>query len=216
MIDTQNQLIHIVGIINTEHGTGQFLYVTPVKNIVAQTTEGLVTASTSTDAELIVQAQDGTELAHMPVSLMRASDGDDSANAVIDQIIPIHEGMARLSLRYLGNEIAAYKAGKNVSPAATSAGISFGMPPPGSSNKREMSLDVNYAAEEGVTYTIQVRPEGENLWQTIAMGLPVPDTTLDRNQFPDAERAHIRIVRTNGFVEAIVAEESVQLNDQTN
>ena len=204
--------VHVVGIIDTEEPAGQFLFVTPCKGVPRQEAVGPAPPQgPASGAEMIVEAADGKELARFPVKLMRASDGEDRASAMFDEMVPAKDGMARLRLTYGEQELAVFEAGPE--PAPTPTGLSFGMAPPGSIGKRPMSLDAEVAPERGVTYSILVRPSGERLWQTIAMGLPLPKIMLDRNQFPDAERAAVRIVRNTGFSEMVIAEETVELSD---
>ena len=205
--------VHVVGIVNTEEPAGRFLFVTPSRGVSRQEAVGAPPQGTAGGAELIVEAVDGAELARFPVRLMRASDGEDRASAMIDEMVPARDGMARLRLTYEARELAVFEAGPEPAPAP--AGLSLGMAPPGVTGKRPMSLDAEIAPEPGVTYSILVRPGGERLWQTIAMGLPVPEVTLDRNQFPDAERAAVRVVRNTGFAETVIAEETVELSDSS-
>ncbi len=42
---------------------------------------------------------------------------------------------------------------------------------PGEPAKQQLALD-EFKAENGVSYTVQVRPAGDALWQTVAVGRP--------------------------------------------
>jgi|GEM_PF-2494077 len=211
MPNSQNSFVHVVGSVNFNDGTGRFLFVTPSKGLPGQSASGPTPPNVETGVELIVEESDGTELARIPLSIIRGSDDEDGPEALIDEMVPAHDGMARLKLIHQGKEIALFEAGRAAAQAPS--GLTLGMAHPGSTNKRPMSLDTAVDPEPGVTYSIQVRPKGERLWQTIAMGLSVPNVTLDRNQYPDAENALVRIIRTNGFTEAIVGEGTVELRD---
>lgn len=211
MPNSDTSFVHVVGSVNTSDGTGQFLFVTPSKSVPSQNASGAMPPDAQSDIELIIEDAAGSLLARIPLSILRASDHDSSPDALIDEMVPAQDGMARLKLVHKGSEIAKYEAGSE--PIQPPAGLALGMAPPGSANKRPMSLDAEVNPEPGVTYSIQVLTEGERLWQTIALGLEVPDVTLDRNQFPDSETALVRIVRTNGFTESVVAEDTVELKD---
>jgi hypothetical protein len=46
---------------------------------------------------------------------------------------------------------------------------------------------------------------------TIAVSRPTPDVDVDRNQFAGAKRATIRVLRTTGFNEDVIAEDTIDL-----
>ena len=56
-----------------------------------------------------------------------------------------------------------------------------------------------------------MRPAGEQTWQTIAVGRRTPEVVIDRNQFPGAESAKVRVLRSTGFEDSIVAEDEIDL-----
>jgi hypothetical protein len=66
-------------------------------------------------------------------------------------------------------------------------------------------------AEPGVTYTVQVKPENSTQWSTIAVGRANPSFDLDRNQFPGAKRAVVRVLRSTGISQTIVSEQEMSL-----
>jgi hypothetical protein len=66
---------------------------------------------------------------------------------------------------------------------------------------------------EGVTYTVQVRPEGSEAWRTITVGRDTPETEIDRNQFPGSRHVDVRVLRTTGFDENVVAEQKFDLGN---
>jgi hypothetical protein len=89
--------------------------------------------------------------------------------------------------------------------------MAMGAAPPGSPGKRPMSLNTPVQPEPGVSYTIQVQPAGEQAWQTIAVGRKTPEVVIDRNQFPGAERARVRVLRSTGFEDSVIAEDDMDL-----
>jgi hypothetical protein len=54
-----------------------------------------------------------------------------------------------------------------------------------------------------VTYTVQAKADGAP-WRTVALGLPLPSTDIDVNQFPGARRLEIRVLQSDGFEESEV------------
>lgn len=60
-----------------------------------------------------------------------------------------------------------------------------------------------------MTYTVQARAAGENVWQTLAVGRNAPDIEVDVNQFPSAEKIQVRVLMTNGFEQRTVGEHEI-------
>lgn len=55
-------------------------------------------------------------------------------------------------------------------------------------------------AEAGISYVVQVRPDGDKRWHTMAAGIARPETAaVDVNQFPGAKAIDVRVLRTNGL-----------------
>ncbi|WP_377828159.1 hypothetical protein ACFKHW_29700 [Bradyrhizobium lupini] len=152
----------------------------------------------------------GEELSRVRPAILLPSDDHASKTGLIDQNVSYAEGMARLVLLHDGKVVNTFEAGSpEPTVAARSQGLEMGAGPPGHPEKRSMSMAA--PDEPGVSYTIQVRPDGEKTWQTIAVGQKSPKAVLDRNQFPAAERATVRVLRSTGFDDSIIAEDEMDL-----
>jgi hypothetical protein len=212
--------IHIVGSVDVNDGAGQILYVNPTT---APTADAAVDGpagavpepATGTGFELVVEDADGKELQRLRPPVLRPSDAGDSSAGLIDvRIIPT-EGMARLQLLYDGKLVDTFEAGAPApvqagpGPMADDGDVALG-PMPGEPAKRQLTLD-EFKAEKGVSYTVQVRPAGEGLWQTVAVGRATPEVVIDANQYPGAESATVRVVRSTGFDDTVVAEGDIDL-----
>jgi hypothetical protein len=219
---SQEKLIHVVGTVDVQTGTGEFLYVNPTNAAAAASEPAAAGAAPSgggpppgTGFELVVQARDGRELQRLRPAILLPSDQDAPKAGLIEQSIAHVEGMARLLLLHDGNVVNTFEAGSQQAPATESAlpeALGLGAGQPGRPEKRWMSLPVE--PEPGISYTIQVRPDGEKAWQTIAVGQKSPKVVLDRNQFPGTERATVRVLRSTGFDDRVVAEDQIDLRFQ--
>jgi len=215
MMSYENKLIHVVGSVDIGSGTGEFLYVNPATAAASQSAAAGAAPSTNpppqgTGFELVVQAADGKELSRVRPAILLPSDDYASKTGLIDQNISYAEGMARLVLLHDGKVVNTFEAGSpEPTVAARSQRLEMGAGPPGHPEKRSMSMAA--PDEPGVSYTIQVRPDGEKTWQTIAVGQKSPKVVLDRNQFPAAERATVRVLRSTGFDDSIIAEDEMDL-----
>ena len=211
----ETKQIHIVGSI--EDGAGQILYVNPTTAPVADSPAAGAAPDPApgSGVEIVIEDADGAELQRLRPSILRPSDPADSTAGLIDQrIVPI-DGMARLKLLYDGKVLDTFEAGKS-EPARPEGQPLLGDVPmgaaPGGPAKRQLELEEYSEPEAGVSYTVQVRPQGQELWQTVAVGRPTPDVVIDANQFPGVETATVRVRRSTGFDDAVVAEGDVDLS----
>ncbi|MCK1507056.1 MULTISPECIES: hypothetical protein [unclassified Bradyrhizobium] len=215
MMSYENKVIHIVGSVDIGSGTGEFLYVNPATAAASQSaTAGAAPPANQppqgTGFELVVEAADGKELSRVRPTILLPSDDHASKTGLIDQNVSYAAGMARLVLLHDGKVVNTFEAGSpEPTVTARSQGLEMGAGPPGHPEKRSMSMAA--PDEPGVSYTIQVRPDGEKTWQTIAVGQKSPKVVLDRNQFPAAERATVRVLRSTGFDDSIIAEDEMDL-----
>lgn len=211
----ERKLIHVVGSVDIGTGTGEFLYVNPTTTAASRSAAAGAAPPANqppqgTGFELVVEAADGKELSRMRPAILLPSDDHASKTGLIDQNISYAEGMVRLVLLHDGKVVNTFEAGSpEPTVAARPQGLEMGAGPPGHPEKRSMSMAA--PDEPGVSYTIQVRPDGEKIWQTIAVGQKSPKVVLDRNQFPAAERATVRVLRSTGFEDNIIAEDEMDL-----
>lgn len=215
------RFVHIVGSVDVHTGAGEFLYVNPTTAAAASTQPAAGAAPPSggppsgTGFELVVQAVSGQELQRLRPAILLPSDHEAPKVGLIDQSIPHIEGMARLVLLYNGSPVDTYEAGSPQAPSepalAQPQELAIGAGPPGHPDKRSVSLQNPIQPEPGISYTVQVRPAGEKVWNTIAVGQQSPRVVLDRNQFPGTERATVRVLRSTGFEDRVIAEHEMDL-----
>ena len=215
----QTKQIHVVGSVDTQQGTGEFLYVNPTTAVDMTAAAGAGPPAETPDAgtgfELVVENADGDELERTHPDIMLPSDAGDSTEGLIDQRIRQTEGMARLKLLYDGQVIATYEAGAATPAAQAPLPISVEEGAgafPADPGKRRLEFSDYSEPVPGVSYTVQVRPAGDAVWQTIAVGRETPGVVIDSDQFPNTESATVRVLRTTGFDDAVVAEGDVDLS----
>lgn len=131
-------------------------------------------------------------------------------SGIINAFVPYLEGMKAVALLYHDKEISRFQGGVAVATSA-GKGLAFGEAADGAPHRRSMRPAEVTVPDPGVTFTVQVKPEGKEAWQTIAVGRERPDAQFDRNQFPGAKSARVRILRTTGFDDEVFLEEDVKL-----
>lgn len=185
------------------------MYVNPSVSTIASD------AATDKDVELVAYDGTGKEVYREPVVIRRSSAEPDRPNEVglIQADLPRVSGMKSVSLQLKGKEISRYEAG--AAPPGPTAGATFGLELAGAAaaSRRPLRIDQLGGLQPvaGVTYSVQVKPDNKSTWDTIAVSRPTPEVDVDRNQFAGAKRAAVRVLRTTGFDEEIIAEDTVDL-----
>jgi hypothetical protein len=201
--------VHIVATINKTQGNGKIMYVNPSASTIVSD------AVTDNDVELAAYDDNGKELFREPVVVRRSSNEPDRPNDVglIQADLPRIPDMKSVRLLLKGQEISQYEGGPK--PSEPPVGKTFGLELAGDSatNRRPLKIDqlADVQPTAGVTYSVQVKPDNNDTWSTIAVSRPTPEVEVDRNQFPGSKRATIRVMRTTGFDENVFAEDTIDL-----
>lgn len=197
--------VHVVGTIDTGAGTGQILYVNPAS-------VGVVGTEASGDpyTELLVEGDGGEELMRVHPAIRRDPCDADTNDGLIQHDLPYLSGMRRIRLLYKGDELAVFERPVETARTVPAGGLALGLAPPANRHRRLVDLPA-VEEEPGVTYTVMVRPEGDDVWQTVKVGSALPAFELDANQFPGAAQATVRVLRSTGFQDEVIAEEQVDM-----
>ena len=126
----------------------------------------------------------------------------------------------RRLLRVKGTEVSKYEAGTApaaaaglAAPAAAAGGAALTLEAASAERPNRRLLRMLEQPREGVTYTVQVRPEGSQAWQTLAVGRNTSQTEIDRNQFPGSRSLDVRVIQTTGFDENVIAEQKFDIEN---
>lgn len=201
--------VHVVATINKASGDGKIMYVNPSVSTISSD------AVTDKDVELATYNSNGKEVFRGPVVVRRSSNEPDRPNDVglIQADLPRMPDMKSVRLLLRGQEVSRYEGGPK--PGGPAAGVTFGLELAGNvaANRRPLKIDELAGVQPvaGVTYSVQVKPDNKETWDTIAVSRPTPDVDVDRNQFAGAKRAAIRVLRSTGFDEDIIAEDTIEL-----
>lgn len=200
--------VHVVATVNTKTGEGQIRYVNPAKSTIR------TDATRDANVELVVEDGQGTELHREPVVVRRSScEGETRGDVgLIQADLPYQAGMKALALMVDGREVSRYVAGD---PPAAPAPVTLGLEALAGAAPHHQALTLDQAAglqpAPGVTYSVQVKPDTGGPWNTVAVGRSTPTVDIDRNQFAGAKKAEVRVLRTTGFDEEVIAQETVNL-----
>lgn len=134
---------------------------------------------------------------------------EEPTSALVNEFVPYVPGMTTVVLLYDGKEKARFESGL---PIASAAGMGLEFPDAALSHRRTLKAATEMPPQAGVSYTVQVKPEGTETWQTIAASIKTPQVQLDRNQFPGAQHARVRVLRSTGFDSEVFTEEDVRLD----
>lgn len=202
------QFVHVVATVDTKAGEGKILYVNPATSTLVSD------AVPEADVVLVVEDRQGAVLHSQEAVVRRAScePGHPSDTGLIQADLPRVDGMSSVSLQIGGKEVSRYVAGA-APPVTGTATLGLAPADAAGSTKRELSIDAlaGIAPQPGVTYSVDVKPDTGAPWTTIAIGRAVPVVDIDRNQFPGAKSATVRVSRSTGFNEEVVAEAKLDL-----
>jgi hypothetical protein len=188
---------HVSGTFDFDNKKGTIDYVTPVKIAVQSENfedEGL---------ELIGFDGERKQIFDKKVNPQRNSCAPHAPSGTFDEYISVSPQLRLIKLMVKGVEAAQFTRGTSVSPGL----IAMGGPDPDSPNRFPLDPANAFTHAPGVTYTVQAKGEQEPNWQTIAVGLDVPKTDIDVNQFPGAKSVSVRVLQSDGFSESQVFEE---------
>jgi hypothetical protein len=211
-----NQNISVVGSIDLDEKTGKLRYVQPIQ------TPPLVPTGDGPRATLVLKDDAGTRLTEteVPLTLESCTDADDHHHiGFLNVIIPSHPQATSLELLYEGSRLDTFAA---ASPPSQVTNIRKKSPPPPSALESalessappttELTWDSAEAADPGVTYTVQVRRDSSEPWQTVSVGRPTPEVNVDARQFAPRQKLQVKITATNGFRTTDVTESVIELN----
>ncbi|HMO29480.1 hypothetical protein [Enterovirga sp.] len=198
--------VHVVATVDTKAATGKILYVNPATSTV------VTDAEPDENVALVARDAAGKELYRQAAVVRRSSCecGEPGDTGLIQADLPKMPGMSSVSLLVGDKEVSRYEGG--AAPALESA--TLGLAPPGTpgSTRRQLSVTelAGIAPAPGVTYSVDVKPDTGAPWATIAIGRPTPTVDFDKNQFPGAKSATVRVTRTTGFDQEVIAEDKLE------
>lgn len=205
------RFVHVVARVDLDKRTGKILYVNPA------TTGVKMVAGGDPEVRLRFAGADGTEIASVnPVLHLASCEARASCrSALIQEDVEFVPGMTTIELQVDGNTIDSYTAGKPAAKTPSKTGkltakqLQGASPFAGPKMQLEMA-GTNSLEVDGMSYTMQAKPTQTAPWTTLAVGSRTPTMTVDANQFPGSKSVIVRILKTNGFSEEVIAEEMIR------
>lgn len=179
--------IQVVGLFDSEAKTGEILGVQPAR-------EPRPSEAVASETTLVVLNGDSNIEVEVPVVLDFGSCGDETNVGSFQAYVDLPEGARALILQHDGAHLAQFVPDD---PSAALSGESFGLAPqPG----HMVGVESTPGSPSNASYTLQARPKGSAIWETLDIGLEQPETTsVDLRQFPDADLVEVRILKSSGF-----------------
>jgi hypothetical protein len=219
---TQLSGIHVVARVNQTKGNGQFRFVTPVA-LAANVLPAHAPQTPQGPAGYILRVLKGgaAQATDFPAALRRDSCGDLSDTDVtgsVEAILPNDPAAVAIELRYDNQLLDTFTPGAepaeptDIRPATAAVGAvpsAFAFhtasvrpkiawrPKPASAGAIPMAA--TSGTGRGPAYTVQVSADGGRTWQTVGVGLTVPEVTLDSQIYADRDSIQVRVTATNGF-----------------
>lgn len=197
--------IHVVGSIDLETGEGEIKYVNR-----SRSRPYVKDAKRAQDVLLVGRdANQGELFKVLPVlRVAQCEPGEKRQPALIQEDLDYEPKLKSISLLFKGNEVHRFTAG----PARPAGGVTVALSTPDASKPHRRTVEATGMDEaDGVSYTVQVCPEGTTVWHTVAVGSRSPHVEVDANQFAGARKAKLRVIRSTGIEEETVAERTIDL-----
>lgn len=205
------RLVHVVAMVDLEKRTGKILYLNPATAGVTMLAGG------DPSVRLRFAGADGTEIAsvHPVLHLASCEAGTTRRSALIQEDVEFAPGMKSMELQIDGHTVDTYIASQPAAGASLMAGKltakKLGGASPFAGPKMQLETAGTNAPEvDGVSYTVQAKPTQAAPWTTLAVGSRTPNVTVDANQFPGSKSVFVRILKTNGFSDDVIAEDLVK------
>ena len=139
-------------------------------------------------------SEGGEVLFDLAVNPMTPSCGPSGNDRMFEEFVPVTPPLRYVKLFVDGVEASQYSPGS----AQPRGHVELAAPTPGREHHIPIAGDA--PAEPNVSYVLQVRPEGETRWHTMAAGLDRPNAAdVDVNQFPGVSAIEVRVLRSNGL-----------------
>jgi hypothetical protein len=205
------RFVHVVSSVDLDKRTGKILYVNPASSAQESGVEG------DPSVELRFLGRDGNPLVSIsPILHLASCEGRGTFRmALIQEDVKFETGMSSIELRIDGKTVDAYKTSQSapgaiLTPDKLKATRMQGVSPfaaPKMKVETTVGGDVEY---EGVSYTVQAQPAPGTPWTTLAVGSKTPKFTVDANQFPGSRSVLVRVLKTDGFTEDVIAQDTVK------
>lgn len=176
----------VVGVYNLETRKGEISSMMPAR---------IAFASEGGEERVRLRGLDvsGETLFDLAVNPLTPSCGVVGDQRSFEEYVPVAPELVTVRLYIDGKPAADYAPGSPKRRGKLAMGSL-------SEGGHRLSIEGDVVEEPGVTYVLQVRPEGDKRWHTMAAGLPRPDVAaVDINQFPGATALDVRVLRNNGL-----------------
>ncbi|MBD9628019.1 hypothetical protein IB279_34270 [Ensifer sp. ENS06] len=130
----------------------------------------------------------------LAVNPMTASCGTLGNDVMFEEFVPVTPSLREVKLFVDGVQASEY------APGSPKPKGQVELAQPTSGREHHIPLAGDTPVEPNVSYTLQIRPEGDSRWHTMAVGLERPNAAeVDINQFPGATAIEVRVLRSNGL-----------------
>jgi hypothetical protein len=220
----RGDFVHVVATVDFAKEAGQIRYVNPAKTGTAIEAPG--------DSRVEITVEDATgghkKTIHPVVRFSSPEAGKEPTRGLIQEDIEREPWMNIVRLLINGHEVSKFEGGEpsprpgmlsGMARAIGLGGMVRGMAVPQLSletapdrpHRRQLRIQSLEGPRKGVSYTVQVQPEGSKAWETLAIGRETPEIEIDRNQFPGSRLVNVRVLETTGFDEHVMAEQKFDL-----
>jgi hypothetical protein len=200
----ERNLISVQATVNLTKEEGKIEYVNPLSQGEASHTES------DSPVTLRTKRADGQVLHEYQVSVkplsIRSPEGDRLG--LVDAVLAVDPDAKEVELSVAGHTADTFRASETPPDVRGLSRVATEEP------TLSMAWETEAESGEDQTYMVQVSTDNGRTWETLAVGLPTPEVTIDRNQFYGAENVLVRVIATDGFRRSVVTSEPLPIDPQ--
>lgn len=204
----QTRLAHVVATIDTTAQSGRILYVNP-SNV--RSSKDPLQGLARSEVALVLRDASGIEIGRVyPEIRYDACAGrEPELPGLIQQDVEVPTNLARIELVQGDTVLDSFHRAADVPAPEVAGGMTLERALTNGDTRSGFSASVT--PQEGVTYTVQARPDNSQSWNTLSIGRKTPDFEIDKNQFPGATSLHVRVIQSAGFARRVVDEQDIPI-----
>jgi hypothetical protein len=200
-VETTERVVSVVATVDLTDRNGKIQFVNPVS-------AGEV-SSMERDSPVVlrIKREDGQVIGEHPVAVKLNSEIAPGENRIglVDVAVPVGSDAKSIEL-VIGGQIVDTFRSAATPPAAgvvTRARVE--------EDELIVAVETQRGLERDYVYSVQVSVDGGATWQTMAVGLKEPVSTIDRRQFRGVGEVQLRVIATDGFTSTVLTTETVVL-----
>lgn len=208
----EGRFVHVVAMVDEITKSGEIMYVnvSELRSGLADA-GGMLAPGSSPTIYLILRDMEGTEIGRAAPEIRYdtcCEDEDGSKPGLIQHDIDFNDNLSKIEL-VVDDEVVDTFAPEG--PDMPEFDLEMTAPLNGPNPRAGFGAPISPV--KGTSYLIQVKPDNDDQWSTLAVGKDTPEFEIDKNQFPGAIRLTVKVIQQAGFTKKLIDKREVILTE---